>query len=160
MKGKKAQEEMVGFVIIMVVVLVILVIILGLYIRQSSSAQKIDNTEISQFLSSALEYTTNCEVAGSFLQLNELTQRCYEGKSCGSESACDITRETFQSLIESSWKFSLGTLSYKFTILNPSGDEIVILRSYQTETSSSQSIEASKLIPAGSEDILVSLRIS
>jgi len=132
MMKKKAQEEMVGFVMIMVVVAVIFLIFLGIFIRKPP-ADKADSEEISQFLDSVLEYTTNCSIDTTGyikLKFEELVKECYNtgGKLCdfSSDTVCDETDKTIKDLIGSSWRFSLDSpeKGYEFRINKPDGTDL------------------------------------
>ena len=163
MISKKAQEEMIGFVMIMVVVAVIFVIVLGLYIGQNNSRTSIDSEEISQFLSSAFELTTNCTLPATSreLQLNELIQKCYSNLNCESgENSCNLTRNLFKQAIESVWNFSPESLQkgYDFTVFDSDQNELIFIKEKQcTQTRSIRS--AVKSISAQNEALIVSLKI-
>jgi len=105
---KKAQEEMVGLVVIMLIVAVISLIFLGIFLRKGPSNEKLSSVEISQFLSSSMEYTTTCSLNSgySYLDLSDLFDECNKGSLCSSGNACDILEQTMTEVIESSWNFS------------------------------------------------------
>ena len=105
-KSKKAQEEIVGFVLIILVVSVILLVFLGIFLRKDTG--KTGNVEVSQFLDSMSETTTECSLNGgySYIKYSELVVSCNEGKICSSGKACDILKNVTKNLIESSWSFS------------------------------------------------------
>lgn len=109
---KKAQEEIVGLVIIMLVVAVVFLILLGLSIRNNTNTEIAESEEISQFLDSALEYTTTCSLntGYSYLSVNELIQACNDVRICSdaigtTKDPCDVLAETMENLIESAWVF-------------------------------------------------------
>lgn len=108
--AKKAQEEMVGFVLIMLLVAVIFMVFLGIYIRQGKTVQRDQNTEISQFLDSALDFTTECTLDNwHYLDVAELIAKvdnagCVPCSSL-SKTTCDVLKSTLGNLIEASWNF-------------------------------------------------------
>src|SRR3989344_4963778 len=106
MNNKKSQEEIVGFVLIILIVSVVLLVFLGIFLRKDAS--KTGNSEISQFLDSISETTTECSLNGgySYIKYSELISSCKEGKICSSGGACDILKNVTKNLIESSWNFS------------------------------------------------------
>jgi hypothetical protein len=61
MSTKKAQEEMVGFVIIVLIIIIVGIIFLGFSIRQNKS-QTQKQQEITDLTWAILSYTTNCSV--------------------------------------------------------------------------------------------------
>jgi hypothetical protein len=78
MKSKKAQEEMVGFVLIMLIVAVIFLVFLAIFVRNGLINRDVDSLEISHFLDSMLEYTTECSLDDgfTFLNLGDLFREC------------------------------------------------------------------------------------
>src|SRR3989344_58350 len=104
--NKKAQEEIVGFVLIILIVSVVLLVFLGIFLRKDTN--KTGDSEVSQFLDSISETTTECSFNGgySYIKYSELIASCNEGKICSSGGACDILKNVTKNLIESSWNFS------------------------------------------------------
>ena len=81
-KNRKAQEEMMGFVLIVVLVMIIFIVFL---VISFNSKQKVsENTEIDGFLSSIQEYTSPCagDYATEFLSLRGIIAYCRDGKMC------------------------------------------------------------------------------
>ena len=60
-KKKKAQEEMVGFVLIIVLGMVALMVFLVIYIRTSPD-QELNSVEVENLLSALMEHTTECAI--------------------------------------------------------------------------------------------------
>ena len=109
-QNKKAQEEMVGFIMIMVLVAIIFVVFLGFSLK-SGSIDKADNEEISQFLDSVMEYTTSCSLSAGYspLKLETLIKECAQdsGKTCETgENVCSLAKQVLIEAIEASWQFS------------------------------------------------------
>ena len=139
MKSKKAQEEIVGFVLIMVIVAVIMLIFLGLTIRKGSfDTEARDSIEIYQFLESSMEYTTDCEIrfVSDFSALGELCEECYTGNNClNGENSCEALDNTLTQIFDSSWnvgpesliKGYIFTSSYKTNLSQQTGQEIISL---------------------------------
>lgn len=105
--NRKAQEELVGFVLIVVLVSIIFVVILGLLIRKPTSSS--ENLEVSQFLESMVRYTTKCALGyePNYVSIGELLGQCYDAKTCTSgKKACDVLKEELDNVIGSSWLIS------------------------------------------------------
>ena len=103
-KGKKSQEEMVGFVLIVVLVTVILVIVLGILIRQPAASGKDLGT--TQFLKSMMEYTTKCAIGyvPKYDSIGELMGDCYDKRTCVSgDKACNALKSSINEVINASW---------------------------------------------------------
>jgi|WetSurMetagenome_2_1015567.scaffolds.fasta_scaffold375777_2 hypothetical protein len=118
---KRAQEEMVGFVLIILLVAVIFLIFLGLFLRRSSTDNRIESSEISQFLDAMTEVTSNCSLNSgySFESIGDLATECERNSLCsGGKTACEILKTSTKEIIESSWNFGAESPNkgYKFLI--------------------------------------------
>lgn len=102
-KNRKAQEEMVGFIIIVVLVSVILLVVLG-FMLKSSSTETVKDYEVESFIGAMLQYTSSCEADLEFLSVQDLIVECNSGSSClDGENSCDVLNSTLKSLIKSGW---------------------------------------------------------
>ncbi|MEK6933676.1 MAG: hypothetical protein AABW75_02250 [Nanoarchaeota archaeon] len=104
---RKAQEEIVGFVAIVLVVSFIFLIFLGISLRSGNELKK-ESKDVSMFLESAMEYTTECAdgYEPNYLRLREAIKECYGGKKCANEGkdSCETANETLKKLIDLSWQ--------------------------------------------------------
>jgi hypothetical protein len=132
-KTKKAQEEIIGFVLIMVVVAVAFLIFLGITIRNSDSPEQKDSVDTSHFLDSLMEYTTECAIVSTQLYSNmaKLIKDCDLNKQCqGSHPqgalACEILEETLTEILSAGWKIGENTpiKGYTFAAKNSAGETI------------------------------------
>jgi len=106
-KRKDAQEEMVGFALIMVLVAVIFLIFLGFSLRNPSS-EGVESYEVASFLQGVVQYTTDCEILGrGYRPIQNLIFNCQGidgGDICeDGRKSCDVLEETLENLVESSW---------------------------------------------------------
>lgn len=143
--SKKAQEEMVGLVVIMIIVALIFLIFLGITIRKDSDFST-PSTDIYQFLDSLSEYTTDCSLDGgfSFKQIDSLAVSCEQGSRCGSgDYACEVLAQTVSAITNSSWNFDPESAekNYKFLARFPSAPEIILSNGNFTECSSIRGAE-------------------
>ena len=102
---KKAQQEMVGFGLIIIIVAVIILVFLTISLRKTS--QEVESYEVDSFLQALSQYTTNCSVTSEFeyLEIKDLIQECYNGKTCvGGASACEVLNQTLNVLLSNSWQ--------------------------------------------------------
>ena len=111
-KSKRAQEEMVGFALIVVIVAVIGVIFLGISLSNRGDekvAQK--SYELASFLSSISYYTTDCENPETdFQNLEELIVLCSENGQCSDGAiACEVLSETLKGLLNSAYNVEKGS---------------------------------------------------
>lgn len=103
---RKAQEEMIGFVLIVIVVAVIFLVFLGLAFSQTTSSPKKQSKELSQFLESVMKYTTDCSISYTPSRVEDLISKCYEesGSLCSSgEKVCSSADKTLKAILKASW---------------------------------------------------------
>jgi hypothetical protein len=124
MKSRKAQEEMVGFVLIMLIVAVIFLVFLTIFVRRGITNTDVESLEVSHFLDSILEYTTDCSldqgVPYTYLNVGDLFRECTDNnfKNCvgytdpnpddaleEGQTTCEILSDTIERIIENdrSW---------------------------------------------------------
>lgn len=104
-KNKRAQHEIVGFVLIVVIVVVIGLILLVFYLRQPSIRTK--SLNVQNFLQASMLYTTSCYLSIEPLDLQELIKSCYKSERCSNEEmACEVLNETLSELAHESWLVS------------------------------------------------------
>ncbi len=103
---RRGQEEIVGFVVIIILVAVIFLVFLGILIRQGPSEGQFESVELSQFLESLMEQTSECAISyePAFSDVGELLEKCYSGAGCISgKSACEELNSTIGEALELSW---------------------------------------------------------
>ncbi|MCX8159017.1 MAG: hypothetical protein N3D20_01860 [Candidatus Pacearchaeota archaeon] len=109
MAGKKAQEEMFGFVLIMVFVAVIFLVFLGIFLRTRTGAEEKESIDVYHFLEGMMKVTTECEInPKNYLNIGDLIGECYSGmRECmNGKKTCEILNESLSSVINSAWKIS------------------------------------------------------
>jgi len=158
MVKKKAQEEIVGFVLVILVVAVIFLVFLGIAIRKSDTREKTENTEVSQFLDAALQFTTDdCILRGiQPAKLKEVIKACKDNNKCKNEkSACAVYYDTAKAISENSWKINdkdtpISGYSFKSTYDSSTGSSQIIGNEIINHSSSSPIIaEVQKPIGEG-----------
>jgi hypothetical protein len=105
-KSKKAQEEMVGFALILIIVSVIILVFFSLSMKNKGVVE--ENYVTDNFLQAILPYTTNCSIGGYYADIDKLIKRCSsEGsKLCENDpnrNYCEALNETLEELVELSW---------------------------------------------------------
>ena len=108
-KNKRAQEEMVGFVLIVVVVCVIFLVFLAISFRQTDRVVEQESKDIYMFLESIMEYTTGCAISyePAYSKIGELIKECYEnpaGACVSEEKACVVLNNTLKGIFDASWQ--------------------------------------------------------
>ena len=154
-KTRKAQEEIVGFVLIVVIVSVMIVIFLGFSIRNNNTPAQ-ESKDVYRFLESSMQYTTDWAISyePAYLNLGDLIRECYKDASlCISEKQpCAVAKKTLKALIDSAFpqispESSIKGYEYKSIYLreNASQEEIIFL----SKGNCSQSIRGAEvLIPS------------
>jgi hypothetical protein len=103
-KYKSAQEEMVGFAVIMVIIAVILLILIS-FLSRNEDKEVVESYEIESFIQTALQYTSDCENELEFFSLQGLIVACEEGKPClDGKDSCLILNSTVEKLVENGWQ--------------------------------------------------------
>jgi hypothetical protein len=116
--GRRGQEEIVGFVLIIVIVAVIFLVFLGISLRQETSSVS-NEIDVYQFLESSMEFTTECSkrFEGDFLVLGELFEECYSESRClNGIEACEVLNENLDKILDASWNVGEESVikGYKF----------------------------------------------
>jgi len=105
---KKAQEEIVGFVLIMVIVAIVFLVFLGIFIRKgmSGATETNDAGDLTQYLTSLMQYTSDCAIAfePDFSSVSELASSCYMNELCANKNvgACEVLKSSVSGMLNSS----------------------------------------------------------
>jgi len=118
-KLKKAQEEMVGFVLIIILVSIIALVFLGISLRKKKVIQ--NSLEIGDFLQALGKITTRCEINQGlgYVDIRDLIKSCLDNKVClDNNLSCDILDKELVEIINKSWKIcdNCARTGYIFTI--------------------------------------------
>jgi len=116
--NKKAQEEMVGFAMIIILVAVILLIFLGFSLRNQKN-ETIKSYEVESFIQSSLHYTTDCRDNLEFFSVQELISKCNDDARClDGRQTCDVLKPILRGIANESWKIGAERpiKGYKFKI--------------------------------------------
>lgn len=103
-KNKRAQHEIVGFVLIVVIVVIIGLFLLVYYLRQEPI--KKESLDVQNFLQSSMSYTTECAInfEPQYDSLQDLIKNCYKNQKClNGKMACQELEETLSELLYDSW---------------------------------------------------------
>jgi len=117
---KKAQHEIVGFVLIMVLVAVVGLIFLSLSIGRGEVRER-TSAEISNFIQSSMYYTTDCAIVlePQYENLQDLIRECVKnsGKKCLNEkTVCESLNDTIKELVVSSFDVNKGGVNKAFKL--------------------------------------------
>lgn len=135
LKSKKAQEEIVGFALIIIVVAVILLVFLGFSLGKSS--QNIQSYEIQSFVQSMIQSTTQCQDNFGYVSVENLIFMCTQGNNCiDGESSCSILNSTLQGMLDQAWPVGSGPIrGYNLNITSNNGNPISMIKGNLTGNS-------------------------
>ena len=102
---KKAQEEMVGFALIIIIVAVILLVFIGFSLR-GTTRDTVESYEVESFIQSFLQYTTDCrDKTNDILTIRELILECNDLEKCSDErDTCVVLNSVLGGIVNESWK--------------------------------------------------------
>ena len=128
MKSKKAQEEIIGFMVIVVMVIVIGLLFM-LFLKPKASAAQ-ESQQVSNLLISISHVTSTCDK-----EIRDVVIMCSKGENCKDENACDYLNKELSSLIDKALtKGGLGNVISYSLIIN--GTSININQGNKTSTMS------------------------
>jgi hypothetical protein len=140
--NKRAQEEMVGFALIIILVAVILLVFLGFSLRDQEK-EAVESYEVESFIQSFLHYTSDCRDNLEFLPVQKLISSCSNNQRClDGRLACDVLEQTLKGIVEESWKTGAErpVKSYELKI-NSFEEEILELKEGNITANSKGSVQ-------------------
>jgi hypothetical protein len=166
---KKAQQEIVGFMIIILIVVIIGVIFLGIFLRKSPGVIT-DDAEISNFLISSGKYTSQCykDYEPNYRSLEELAADCYANKDCGNgESSCDELKKEYGEMLSRLWtagenrpiKYYKLAFSYEENLNETNGKEFLQIKEGNVSYCKYNRRMGSNTINSASGDISIELEV-
>lgn len=172
-KGRKAQHEMVGFILIVVIVVVVALIFLALSLRQKSSGIETESKQVQNLLDSMMAYTTGCAIyEPQYESIRDLIKSCYYMETCtDGTGTCQKLKETLAGLLEAAqtgvssgggviigYEFNASYAAEQagFFVKPGQGDILQFVKGKCSRASSS--IGAQEMLPLDSGSIKVSLR--
>jgi hypothetical protein len=102
--NKKAQEEMVGFGLILILVAIVFIVFISVYIRKPS--ESVTDYQSTSFVQSILQYTTTCQEENmKNLSIQELISKCQSGNKCyyRNMEPCGLLKNTIKLITQESW---------------------------------------------------------
>lgn len=137
--NKKGQEEMAGFALIVIIVSIILLVFLGFYLGNTNS-QSVKSFEAESFVTSTLQYSTQCTDYYGYLSVNDLMFLCNSKTPCSNEEdSCVVLDSTLNGILEQSWNVGGGgpIKGYMLNITSNTGDVIALSKGNITKNSES-----------------------
>ena len=121
MKDKKAQHEIVGFVLIIVIVAVVGLILLSLMIGQDGAAS--ESSEVSNLIQASMYHTSDCAVSfvPQYRDINELIKSCYNNQRClDDRHSCEVLESELESVIGNALEIGSDSVNkaYKIRVIS------------------------------------------
>ena len=135
--GKKGQEEMVGFALIVIIVSIIILVFLGFFLGNSKN-QSVQSFEAESFVISSLQYSTQCADYYGYLSVTDLIFMCNSKTLCrGGEYSCSILNSTLSGILNQSWNVGEGSSvkGYALDITSNTGEVLSISKGNITRNS-------------------------
>jgi len=132
---KRAQEEMVGFALIMIIVAVVLLVLLSISLR-SPQQEEVESYEVDSFIQSFLQYTSDCRDNLEYLDIQELIFDCNDERMCTDErDTCEVLDSTIKEILGESWKVGAErpVIGYELKILSESKEILSLSEGNQTQ---------------------------
>ena len=129
MNDKKAQQEVIGFVLIVVLVIVGLMVFLVISLRGDKEVQ--GNIELENLLGSFMRYTSDCIVSYEYKNVRKLVRSCYEGDDCVNlnKDSCDYMETELTSVLSDLFETEASASSYSLDIFVKEGERILLIDS-------------------------------
>jgi hypothetical protein len=104
MRKNRAQEEMVGFVLIVILIAIIGLVFLA--INLSKKPEKVRSKELESFIQASMRYSSECFSRPEIrYDLKDLISACYSKETClNNRTACNVLNETLTGILRSSFK--------------------------------------------------------
>ena len=116
-RGKKGQQEIVGFVIIVVFVIIGLMFFLLYSLKQGGVSDDKDLV-LGNLMSSILQFTTSCSIDAEKQTVSEMLRNCYIGEGCDNDArtSCNILEDELSQMLNASYKTEgkIDGLSFEF----------------------------------------------
>lgn len=127
---KKSQQEMAGFVLIVVIVMIAGLVLFIISVKKDKTETQ--STDLDNFLSSIMSYTTDCvpTITPNYYNVGKLISGCYESETCKNlnKDMCDYLNETLNKILDDFVKTGADILAYQFDVsYNSSGLKPLIL---------------------------------
>jgi hypothetical protein len=125
--NKKAQQEMVGFVLIVIIVIIALMIFLIFSLRGGNESQ--NSLEASNMIDSIFKMTTDCAPVfePDYNDFEDLFKTCYTGGRCNNikKDACTYLNEILSDVLEQMVKTQATVNSYTLDFYKKEGEGLL-----------------------------------
>jgi hypothetical protein len=125
MKKNKAQEEMIGFALIVIIVAVIILVFINFSVRKETR-EPVENYEVESFIQVVLQYTSDCENYLEYLPIQKVIISCNNHEKClDGRNACEVLNQTLTQITEESWTAESNGLTKGYQINITDGEKAI-----------------------------------
>jgi hypothetical protein len=162
MKNKRAQQEMIGFVLIVVIVIIGLLVFLIFSVKQHNIPE---NDIANNILSSIMKTTTRCAIVyePDYDDIRDLFKSCYDSRQCSNtmEMSCDVLEDSLTSMLNEVLVLEPTITAYQLDLFE-SDSEGTINRLHLINGQCNGTVYGSEphsIRISSSQDLIVTLRI-
>lgn len=142
---KKAQEEIVGFTMIIVLVAVILVIFLS-FSMKNPQKENVESYEVENYLQALLQKTSDCRDLNNlkYYPVKDLIFKCNAGENClDDRKTCEVLVKEIGIVSNQSWYLGKGSPIKGYALnITVSGEQLKAIK-YGNQTKSYKGAEQS-----------------
>ena len=165
----KAQNEIMGFIMIIILITIIGLVILGITLANQTKKQPRTSIEITDYLQAAMYQTTNSTKIHpqDYLNIQKLIKECYKKNKCRNnidpckhlnQTLSDLTQKSFQTGQSASIKAYKINIYYKNTNEEQPNEEILTITN-QNLTNCTTKLSGDKAIPMRGENIKIDMQL-
>lgn len=122
---KRAQEEFVGFALILIIGAVILLVFLAFSLT-GEQKESVESYEVESFLEATLHTTTDCQDKYGYLTVKELIADCYNQEEClDGENSCEVLNSSLRGLLKAGWE--VNAVKGYYLKISSDNDEIIFI---------------------------------
>lgn len=137
---KKAQEEMVGFALIIIIVMIILMVFLFVAINNSDEKEGVESYEVLNFEQSMLQTTSKCieRYDPNYVDVRRLIFLCSKNGEClDGRDSCIVLNETLKEIFERSWVLGEDSVykGYEMNVTSEGKEIIYVFEGNKTRNS-------------------------
>lgn len=161
LKKTKAQQEMVGFILIVVLVMIGLVVFMVISVK--NSPKETSSLKVENMLGAIMKETTECAIPAEpfYKNFEDLFKSCYKDSECDNlnKSACDYLNEsltkTLSALMDS--EATISAYELDFSVREDEGQQGLLKISSGNCTGEVSGAQRS--VVAGSESLIIRMKI-
>ncbi len=157
----KAQQEMVGFVLIVVLVVVGMMVFLVISLKNSPETK--NSIQVGNILDAIMKTTTNCAIiyAPDYDNFQDLFKSCYKAKRCSNLniSACDYLKTNLQKVVKTMMNTEATVSSYQLNFFSKDSTGQQGIITFCKGNCTGDVSAAQRNIISGSENLIIQMKI-